>query len=215
MNENGMQKIKTLEEQLEELKLEQAEAERIYRGRMEMGVLANDPASVQELAQTILERKLKIDDLEAQIAKDPKEAEEKQTLIEDKDNNETNAMTVYNGKNPVLRWLQKILNKLQDKSQKLSERSKMSALDKNKAMFEKEMDNVKEMKYNEYAVIANMKTTEMQAPKNKSAHQRFVDQISGNGTYHTFGPNAKNMESSMTQSAENRDQVMNNDRGDR
>ena len=65
MEQNGLQK--SLVEQLDALKKEQAEAERIYRGRVEMGALNSDPASVQVLAQTILDRKMKIEDIEAQI----------------------------------------------------------------------------------------------------------------------------------------------------
>ena len=42
-----------------------------------------------------------------------------------------------------------------------------------------------------------MKTPKMQEPKSKNAHQRFVDQISWHGAYHTFGPNAKNLETSI------------------
>ena len=38
---------KTLEEQLEELKEEQVQAEKIYRKRMELGALAHDPESLK------------------------------------------------------------------------------------------------------------------------------------------------------------------------
>mgnify|MGYP004577556127 FL=1 len=34
---------------------------------MELGVLSHDPESLKGLAQTIMERKMKIDDLEAKI----------------------------------------------------------------------------------------------------------------------------------------------------
>ena len=67
MNEYGLQDAKTLKEQLEALKQEQAEAEKIYRGRMQLGALNHDPASVQVLAQTILDRKIQIEELENQI----------------------------------------------------------------------------------------------------------------------------------------------------
>ena len=67
---------------------------------------------------------------------------------------------------------------LEEKMQKLNERSKIGALDRNKDMFEKEMKHIKEMQYNEYDIVANMKTPKMQEPKSKNAHQRFVDQIS-------------------------------------
>ena len=61
MENTGIQEYKTLEEQLEELKREQAESERIYRGRMELGALTHEPESLKGLAQTIMERKIKID----------------------------------------------------------------------------------------------------------------------------------------------------------
>ena len=73
MSENGLQK--SLQEQLEQLKVKQAEAEQIYRKRIEMGALTYDPQSVQVLAQTILDRKIQIENLETQIA--PKEQTEK------------------------------------------------------------------------------------------------------------------------------------------
>ena len=167
MNENETQGSKTLNEQLELLKQEQVEAERIYHERMQMGTLAHNPSAVQELAETILERKMQID---------------------------SKALTVYNGKNPVLKWLQKMMNKLEEKLQNMEKISKMSPLDKNRAMFEKEMENVKGMKDDEYNIVANMKSSKIQESKIKSAHQQFVDQLSGNGLYHTFGTNAKNME---------------------
>ena len=56
------------------------------------------------------------------------------------------------------------------------------------------MENVKGMKDDEYNIVANMKSSKIQESKTKSAHQQFVDQLSGNGLYHTFGTNAKNME---------------------
>lgn len=68
MNENGLQETKTFEKQQEELKQEQNEAEKTYRGGMQLGTLNHDPTSVQELAQTILEGKMQIEDLEASRA---------------------------------------------------------------------------------------------------------------------------------------------------
>lgn len=198
MNQNGIQEPKTLEEQLDILKQEQVEAEKIYRGRMQMGALSHDSASVQELAQTILERKMKIEDLESQIVKETEELGKEQKFSTDKDRKDSKALTVYNGKNPVLKWIQKMVNKLEEKMQKLDKIKKMGPLDRNKEMFEKEMKHVNEMQYNEYDIVANMKIPERQETKVKNAHQRFIDQISGNGAYHTFGPNAKNLESSIT-----------------
>ena len=46
MNNTGLQR--SLEEQLENLKRQQSEAERIYRGRMELGLLTRDPDAKNE-----------------------------------------------------------------------------------------------------------------------------------------------------------------------
>ena len=110
MNEYGVQKPKTLQEQLEALKLEQAEAERIYRGRMQLGALNHDPASVQVLAQTILDRKMQIEELEAQIAQSEQPTKEE---VEEKEQprEETALVEYYN--NPILNWLQRQINKLE------------------------------------------------------------------------------------------------------
>lgn len=207
MNENGIQQYTTLEEQLENLKREQAEAERIYRGRMEMGSLAQDPASIQQLAQAILERKMKIDDLEAQIAQtkeesrekdEPQEYEQEYNADNERENNEEKSVTVYEGRNPILRWMQKIINKLEEKIQKSESRSKRDPMDGYREMFEKEMGDVKEMQYDEYQRMASMNDTKVQSPKGKTAHQIFVEKISGNGAYHTYGSNAKNMQQNKT-----------------
>lgn len=203
MNENGIQQYVTLEEQLENLKREQAEAERIYRGRMQMGALTHDPASIQQLAQTILDRKLKIDDLEAQIAQTKENSQEQDygqestASNEERDTTEQQAMTVYTGRNPVLRWLQKIIDKLEKRIQKLDERSKRDPMDWYKEKFEQEMVHLKDRQYSEYEAMANMDIPK-ERPKEKTAHQIFVDKISGNGAYHTYGPNAKKLQEPRT-----------------
>lgn len=191
MESTGIQEYKTLEEQLEELKREQAESERIYRGRMELGALTHDPESLKGLAQTIMERKIKIDDLEAQISRENPstnyiEQEEPREEIEEK------GLTVqYNGRNPILRFLQKIMNKLESKIQQLDERSKRDPMDWYKEKFEQEMQELNSKKYSEYERMANSNFSKSQEVK--TAHQLFVDKISGNGAYHTFGKNAQNL----------------------
>lgn len=191
MNENGLQAIKTLEEQLEALKKEQAEAEKIYRGRMQLGALNHDPASVQELAQTILDRKMQIEDLEAQISQNNEQRKENVYEQEQKPkgNNDEKSLIVYNGRNPILRWMQKIINKLEEKIQKLDERSKMTPQERINAMVKKEMDHVKGMQHDEYQTIANMDFSKKEQPK--TAHQLFVDKLSGNGAYQTFRSNSQ------------------------
>lgn len=191
MESTGIQEYKTLEEQLEELKREQAESERIYRGRMELGALTHDPESLKGLAQTIMERKIKIDDLEAQISRENPstnyiEQEEPREDVEEK------GLTVqYNGRNPILRFLQKIMNKLESKIQQLDERSKRDPMDWYKEKFEQEMQELNSKKYSEYERMANSNFSKSQEVK--TAHQLFVDKISGNGAYHTFGKNAQNL----------------------
>lgn len=191
MESTGIQEYKTLEEQLEELKREQAESERIYRGRMELGALTHDPESLKGLAQTIMERKIKIDDLEAQISRENPstnyiEQEEPREEVEEK------GLTVqYNGRNPILKFLQKIMNKLESKIQQLDERSKRNPMDWYKEKFEQEMQELNSKKYSEYERMANSNFSKSQEVK--TAHQLFVDKISGNGAYHTFGKNAQNL----------------------
>ena len=119
MNENGLQNIEPMKKQLETLKEEQAEAERIYRGRIQLGSLSRDPESVQVLAQTILNRKIQIEDLEAQISQieqPTKEVEEHEQYREEM------ALTEYHN-NPILNWLQRQINKLEKIIERLEQMS--------------------------------------------------------------------------------------------
>ena len=192
MENTGIQEYKTLEEQLEELKREQAESERIYRGRMELGALTHEPESLKGLAQTIMERKIKIDDLEAQIARENPSANYNIEQEEPREDVEEKGLTVqYNGRNPILRFLQKIMNKLESKIQQLDARSKRNPMDWYKEKFEQEMQEVNSKKYSEYERVANSDFSK--SPEVKTAHQLFVDKISGNGAYHTFGKNAQDL----------------------
>lgn len=185
---------KTLEEQLEELKEEQVQAEKIYRKRMELGALAHDPESLKGLAQTILERKMKIDELESQIAMQNSSNDYESEQEEKTENNEEKGLTVlYEGRNPILRFLQKIMNKLEEKIQQLEERGKRDPMDWYKQKFEQEMEELNERKYSEYERMANSDFSKStKSPEVKNAHQLFVDKISGNGAYHTYGKNAQN-----------------------
>ena len=192
MENTGIQEYKTLEEQLEELKREQAESERIYRGRMELGALTHEPESLKGLAQTIMERKIKIDDLEAQIARENPSTNYNIEQEEPREDVEEKGLTVqYNGRNPILRFLQKIMNKLESKIQQLDARSKRNPMDWYKEKFEQEMQEVNSKKYYEYERVANSDFSK--SPEVKTAHQLFVDKISGNGAYHTFGKNAQDL----------------------
>lgn len=193
--ENGIQQHTTLEEQLEKLKKEQAEAEETYRGRIKFGDLNHNPASIQQLAQTILERKRKIDDLEAQIAQ-LKDTSRETDMNRDSSSfnkqigeNEQQAMTVYTGRNPILRWVQKIIDKIEQRIQKIDERSNKNPMDRYKENFDQEMEYLKNNQHEEYNTMAKMKNV-----KKPTAHQRFEDEISGNGAYRTNGLNYKKQE---------------------
>lgn len=60
-----------------------------------------------------------------------------------------------------------------------------------KEKFEQEMQEVNSKKYSEYERVANSDFSK--SPEVKTAHQKFVDKISGNGAYHTFGKNAQDL----------------------
>lgn len=198
MESTGIQEFKTLEEQLEELKEEQVQAEKIYRKRMELGALSHDPESLKGLAQTIMERKMKIDDLEAKIVmqNSSDDYDHKPEQEEKTENNEEKGLTVmYDGRNPILRFLQKIMNKLELKLHQLEGREKREPMDWYKQKFEQEMKELDSKKYSEYEQMANSDFSKStKSPKVKNAHQLFVDKMSGNGAYHTYGENAKNLD---------------------
>ena len=192
MNENGIQK--SLEEQLEQLKAEQQQAEQIYKRRIEMGALTHDPASVQVLAQTILDRKMKIEELETQIA--PKEQDIEDDYREEQSSNmreyQETSLTEYH-RNPIINWLQKIVNKMEKFSEKLEQKRIMR---ENGRIVE---PKVAKTKYEEYQDIIDTDfSTRKQGTQEKTAHQLFVEKISGNGAYHTYGKNAQSIESSRT-----------------
>lgn len=197
--ENGIQQHTTLEEQLEKLKKEQAEAEETYRGRIKFGDLNNNPASIQQLAQTILERKSKIDDLEAQIAQ-LKDTSRETDMNRDSSSfnkqigeNEQQSMTVYTGRNPILRLVQKIIDKIEQRIQKIDERSNKNPMDRYKENFDQEMKYLKNNQHEEYKTMAQMNIS-LKTVKKPNAHQRFEDKISGNGAYRTNGLNYKKQE---------------------
>ena len=192
MNENGIQK--SLEEQLEQLKAEQQQAEQIYKRRIEMGALTHDPASVQVLAQTILDRKIKIEELETQIA--PKEQDIEDDYREEQSSNmqeyQETSLTEYH-RNPIINWLQKMVNKMEKFSEKLEQKRIMR---ENGRIVE---PKVAKTKYEEYQDIIDTDfSTRKQGTQEKTAHQLFVEKISGNGAYHTYGKNAQSIESSRT-----------------
>lgn len=120
MQEKEIQK--SLEEQLEILKKQQEEAEKMYKGRMEMGLLASDPAALQELAKTITERQQRINKLEYQISQKGEIVEEQQegtqTFEENEQQPQEMALTEYSNRNPIINWLQRAVNKLEQWIQK-------------------------------------------------------------------------------------------------
>lgn len=188
MNENGIQK--SLEEQLESLKIEQQQAEQIYKRRMEMGALSHDPESVQVLAQTILDRKIKIEELEAQIS--PKDQEIEDTIQNSEQQEENQKSLVEYHKNPIIRWMQKLLIKMEQ----VSERMEQKRVARENRVLE---PKIYQDKYQEYQQIIDTDFSKSgQAKTEKTPHQLFVEKISGNGAYHTYGKNAQSMETSKT-----------------
>ena len=137
---------------------------------------------------------MKIDELESQIAMQNSSNDYESEQEEKTENNEEKGLTVlYEGRNPILRFLQKIMNKLEEKIQQLEERGKRDPMDWYKQKFEQEMEELNERKYSEYERMANSDFSKStKSPEVKNAHQLFVDKISGNGAYHTYGKNAQN-----------------------
>lgn len=191
MNENGIQK--SLEEQLESLKIEQQQAEQIYKRRMEMGALSHDPESVQVLAQTILDRKIKIEELEAQISPKDQEIEENREDTKNSEQQEENQKSLVEyHKNPIIRWMQKLLIKMEQ----VSERMEQKRVARENRVLE---PKIYQDKYQEYQQIIDTDFSKSgQAKTEKTPHQLFVEKISGNGAYHTYGKNAQSMETSKT-----------------
>lgn len=192
MNENGIQK--SLEEQLESLKIEQQQAEQIYKRRMEMGALSHDPESVQVLAQTILDRKIKIEELEAQISPKDQEIEKnREGTIQNSEQQEENQKSLVEyHKNPIIRWMQKLLIKMEQ----VSERMEQKRVARENRVLE---PKIYQDKYQEYQQIIDTDFSKSgQAKTEKTPHQLFVEKISGNGAYHTYGKNAQSMETSKT-----------------
>ena len=187
MEQNGLQK--SLVEQLDALKKEQAEAERIYRGRVEMGALNSDPASVQVLAQTILDRKMKIEDIEAQIK--PREQDTQDYEKEEESNvqpeYQETSLTEYN-RNTIINWLQRMVAKMEQFSERLEQKIVMR---KNRMPTEPKIAKTKWEEYQD--IIDTDFSKEVQGVQQKTEHQIFVDKISGNGAYHTYGKNAQKM----------------------
>ena len=190
ISENGIRNPETLEEKLENLKKQQAEAERIYKGRMELGLLNSDPAAIQELAQTILDRKAQIEELEAQIEK-TKPEEDKESKQEDIQESKETAITHYN-RNPIARWVQKIVNKIEQMQEKLEQKRIMREKGR---VNEPKIGKTKEQEYKE---VIDTDFSEKNEAQSKTSHQLFVEKTSANGTYHTYGKNAQSMSTSET-----------------
>ena len=159
-----------------------------------MGALTDDPESVQVLAQTILDRKIQIENLETQIA--PKEQTTKdyyENQISDNTQQYQETSLMQYHRNPIINWLQKMVIKMEQFSERLEQKR---AMKENRIPTE---PKVAETKWEEYQNTANSRfSRQNQATQEKTAHQLFVEKISGNGAYHTFGKNAQNMEQSKT-----------------
>lgn len=140
-----------LREQLERLTKKQEEAEKIYKLRVQMGDLSHNQENIKELAQTILDRKIQIDDLKVKI-------EEKENIEDKNKNYETSnkdkkEMIVYKKENIILRWLQGIIDKVEQKIQQLDTRSKQDPMEWYK---EKAEQGLADFKKSEYEFASNM-----------------------------------------------------------
>lgn len=114
MNED----LNNLKQQLQNLKKEQNEAEKIYNKRIQLGELNTNPANVQTLAQAILDRKTQIENLESQIDEINKNHQGR--VKKDTQANQENSMVEYK-KNPIVSWFQRVGMKMQELSTKLKD----------------------------------------------------------------------------------------------
>lgn len=147
MSENGIQDNTTLQKQLEDLKKEQEEAERIFKNRMDLGNLDREPAIMQAFAQKILDRKVEIENLEAQISTiELNNQDYQEEMDESVQEQKETSLTEYH-KNPIINWLQRIADKLEKIIQRLEENSNM--IDNRKPPFGTD-------RYKIYQTIVNM-----------------------------------------------------------
>lgn len=185
MEQNGLQG--NLTKQLETLKKEQDKAKKIYIKRIKMGALRSDPESVQILAQTILDRKNKIEEIEAQIT--PREEDIQNDEAKKENNaqpkNQETSLTEYH-RNPIINWLQRMINKVGEISNRLEQ---FIETRKNGRPTEPKIYETKWEEYQNIKEKGEQEKGEKGNNKNEN-HKIFVNEISGNGQYNTYGNNA-------------------------
>ncbi len=188
MVENGIQK--SLEEQLSQLETEQKQAEQIYKQRIELGLLNTDPASLQVLAQTILDRKLKIDELRVQLA--PNRNNNENSISEEQNEVQEETALVEYHKNPIIRFLQKIVHKMENFSERLEQKNTIR--NNGRGIGPK----IKSTKWEEYQEMVDTSFSRekkgMESKGQNNEHQAFVDKLSGNGAYSTYKAKSDNEE---------------------
>jgi len=162
------EELEAMKEQLEILMREQDGAKRIYQGRIQMGGLIHDSESVRILAQMILERQRQIDELEGQIAKAEELFQENKAQSEEV---QQTALIEYSH-NPILRWFQRHLNKIEKLITKLEQSSSKKYRAKPKIL--EEFDEMEA-----YRTIANMDFSENKTTENGSWNlsPKAVDEI--------------------------------------
>ena len=192
MEQNGLQG--NLTKQLETLKKEQDEAEQIYKKRIEMGALRSDPESVQILAQTILDRKNKIEEIEAQIT--PREEDIQNDEAEKENNaqpkNQETSLTEYH-RNPIINWLQRMINKVGEISNRLEQfiETRKNGRPTEPKIYERKWEKYQNIIDTDFSTQGNGKKEKREKGNNKNQnHKIFVNKISGNGQYNTYGNNA-------------------------
>ena len=193
MEQNGLQG--NLTKQLENLKKEQYKAEQIYIKRIKMGALRSDPESVQILAQTILDRKNKIEEIEAQIT--PREEDIQNDEAKKENNaqpkNQETSLTEYH-RNPIINWLQRMINKVGEISNRLEQfiETRKNGRPTEPKIYETKWEEYQNIIDTDFSTQGNGKKEKGEKGNNKNEnHKIFVNEISGNGQYNTYGNNAQ------------------------
>lgn len=110
----------TQQEEIEKQQKELAELEKIYNDRIKLGVEHIKDEDTQGLVQTILDKKKQIEDLKSQI-----------DIIEPSEENKQETSLIKYHKNPLFKWLQKMVIKIQNKIEKIDEKEAMRRNRKN------------------------------------------------------------------------------------
>ena len=161
MNENS------LDERLKQLKEEQAQAKEIYRKRKDLGLLDKEPQSIQDLAQAILDREEQIADIQSQIHQNDKQDSDIREYFENEQETQETSLIQYS-RNPVLRWLEKIINKLEKISQKIDQ--DIERLNNKKKMSPRDFDDLQE-----YRDIVNIDFSKNYKQQNQSKKSWELD----------------------------------------